>query len=411
MAETATDPRLAALALKDEIAIEFPEGTIELDPFVPADAPEVPDDAPPPVRMDRAPLRLEPARAAPAEQLEESEVLLRTSVVRGIVPRVAELTIEHLGFRLSGPEALAVRWSDVTRVDLRYERVNVRAETGTTRIALAVGGVAAPELNAAFARVIEEARAGVFDPEGSAVHELQNEMDTVRDTFHSSDDPFIPLAMGGALVGLTLVLIVALPEVLAFLTRPAVPANAFILGSRLAPFDPRVVILALGVAAVATAVAARAALGAHAAAWARGTLRGWHIERPSPLAHARKVLALAFLYPALAGAVALLAFAVALPSARSHATVDPSGVHVVRPLPVFDRSAAWTDVEEVVPLAASGSDHPHGVAALIRARDGSTLVSTLDLVVRNSTDRYFLELTRKWHAQATSRAGVAPRTR
>lgn len=421
MAETEVDPRLVALALKDEIAVEFPEGTVEADPFVPAQAPEVPDVAapsphPPPrpaaatARTDHVPVRLEPAPVVPAA-LEESEVLLHTSVVRGIVPRVSELTVERLGFRLSGREPVGVRWSDVTQVDVRYERVNVRAKTGTTRIALAIDGVAAPELNAAFARVIEEAWHGVFDPEGSAVHELQNQMDKVRDTFHSSDDPFIPLAMGGALGGLMLVLSLALPEVLAFLTRPSVPANAFILGSRLLVFDPRVVLLALAVAAVATALAARAALGPHAASWARGTLRGWHIERPSPLAHARKALALAFLYPAAAGAVVVAALVIALPSARSHATVDPSGIHVVRPVPLFDRSVAWTDVAEIVSLAASGSDHPHGVAALIRSRDGSTVVSTLDLALRNSTDRYFLELTRKWHAQATAKvSGVRGRT-
>jgi hypothetical protein len=422
MSQVEVDPRLAALALRDEIAVEFPEGTVEPDPVVPADEPEVPvpaarapePAAPPapepaaqPAPVEHAPLRLEPSPEPPVAELEESEVLLTTSVVRGLVPRVTELTLERLGFRLAGPAPLAVRWSDVTRVDVGLGYVNVRTKRGTARMAMAIDGVAAPELNAGFARVIDEARGGAFEPDGSAVHELQNGLDAVRDTFHSSDDPFIPLAMGGALTGLAAVLALALPEILAFLTRPAVPANAFVLGSRLGILDPRVIFLAVTLAAVATAAAARAALGAHAASWARGTLRGWHIERPSPLAHARKVLALAFLYPAIGAAAALIALAAALPSARSHATVDPTGIAVVRPLPMLDRAAGWSEVGEIVTLAASGSDHPHGVAALVRARDGSSLVSTLELPLRNATDRYFLELTRKWHAQAGGRSGDA----
>lgn len=412
MAETEVDPRLAALALAEEIAVEFPEGTFEEGPVVPAEAPEVPEPlAPIPAVIDaapveHAPLRLEPTPVAPVEDLEESEVLLTTSVVRGIVPRVTELTLEQLGFRLAGPRPLAVRWSDVTRVDVRHGSVSIRTSRGTTRIALAIDGVAAPELCAGFARVIDEARTGSFRPEGTAVHELQNGLDSVRDTFHSSDDPFIPLAMGGALAGLAVVLALALPEILAVLTRPSVPANAFVLGSRLSALDPRVVLLALAVALLATAVAARAALGAHAAAWARGTLRGWHAGRPSPLAHARRVLAIAFLYPAVSAAIAALALLIAVPSARSHATVDAGGIAVVRPLALFDRSAAWGDVAEIAVLAASGADHPHGVAALIRGSDGSTIVSTLDLPMRNATDRHFLELTRKWHAQATGRSGA-----
>ena len=415
MAETEApvDPRLAALALANEIVIEFPEGTIEVDEAV---APDVPDVAPaieaPPVAAavaepavaPAAPpvleIRLEPV---PPPRLEESDVLLRASVVRGLLPRQAELSIERLGFRLAGTDEPGVRWSEVTSIDVRLGRVRIRAKTGTTTIALAIDGIAAPELSAAFVRVLEEARAGAFDTGGSAVHALQNEMDAVRDTFHESDDAFIPLAMGGALAGLALVLTIALPEILASLTRPAVPANAFVLGSRLAIFDPRVVLLGVAVAATVTSLAARAALGRHAASWARGTLRGWHIERASPLAHLRKTLAVAFLYPAAAAAVAATALAIALPSARSHATVGQTGIQVVRPIPLFDRAALWTDVQEIVALAASGGDHPQGLAALVRGDDGSTIVSTLDLPLRNSTDRYFLELTRKWHAQASAR--------
>lgn len=460
-AEAAVDPRLVALGLATEIVIEFPAGTVEVDaldapPVVPERRPVVPEPppvpsqavvppapivAPPdeiaitfPIQQDEIPIEFPPelvedpipqvetpvaqvettivlpiaAEERPAVRLEptplpeplpESAVLIQTSVVHGLWPRRAELTLEELGFRVAGPQPIAIRWSDVTSIDIRRERVSVRATTETVRLALAVDGVAAPELNEAFARVMSEARAGSLDIEGSAVHELQNAMDTVRDTFHSSDDAFIPLALGGALTVLTVILAFAVPEILAFLTRPTVPQNAFVLGARLAPIDPRVLLIALAAAAIATSLTARGALGVHATSWARGTLRGWHIERPSIVAPLRRGLALVFLYPLVAGAALAVSLLVATPSARSHATVDSTGIHVGRPLPFLDRTATWSDVKEIVPLAASGSDHPHGVAVLIRFNDEAT-VTTLDLPVRNATDRYFLELTRKWYAQA-----------
>lgn len=445
-AEAAVDPRLVALGLATEIVIEFPEGTIEVDmlenaaidepvvaepPAALEQAPVIPDQRlvvleQPPVLAEPTPapviaptvdapmvvvpidteestaVRLELAPEPIAEPaFPESAVLIETSVVHGLWPRRAELTLEELGFRVDGPQPVAIRWSDVTSIDVGRERVNVRAKGTTARLALAIDGVAAPELNEAFARLMSEARAGTLDVQGSVVHELQNAMDSVRDTFHTSDDAFVPFALGGALSVLTVILGFAVPEILAFLTRPAVPANAFVLGARLAPIDPRVLLVALAAAAVATSLTARAALGALATSWARGTLRGWHIGRPSMVRPLRQGLALVFLYPAMAAAALALALVIALPSARSHATVDSGGIHVVRPLPLFDRTAPWSEVKEIVPLVASGSDHPHGVAALIRFTDEGT-VTTQDLPVRNSTDRYFLELTRKWYAQAVS---------
>jgi hypothetical protein len=403
VAETAAavDPRLVALGLTDEIAVEFPEGTVDVDateaaPVVPPPEPEPLPPSPSP--LPRAPLALRAEPSPVAEPLPESATLIETSVVHGAWPRAAELTIEELGFRVNGRSRVAVRWSDVTSIDVRRGRVNVRAGTATVPLALAVEGVAAPELNAEFARVLSDARDGTLDVQGTAVHELQNAMDSVRDTFEASDDPFIPRALGGALAMLTLILALALPEILSFLTRPAVTANAFVLGSRLQAFDPRVLLVAVAAAALVTSLAARAALGPHAMSWARGTLRGWHIERPSPVAHIRKGVAVVFLYPAAAAALLAAALLIALPSARSHATVDPARIHVVRPLPFFDRTASWSDVVEIVPLAATGAEHPHGLAVLIRFTDGAS-VTTQDLPVRNSTDRYFLELTRKWSAR------------
>jgi len=106
-----------------------------------------------------------------------------------------------------------------------------------------------------------------------------------------------------------------------------------------------------------------------------------------------------FLHPAIAAAALALAVALALPSARVQATVDQQGVQRLGPLPFFDRSAPWTDVEEIVVTAASGGNHPDGHGVLIRFIDRTT-VATQDLPVRNGGDRYFYELTRKWHAQA-----------
>lgn len=389
----AADPRLVALGVVSEIAVEFPEGSVDTELPEEAAVAGAPSDAAP------AALHLAPTPPADPEPLPESDLLLRTSVVHGLRPRCAELSLERLGLRVSGERPVAMRWSDVTRLEVRRGRVRVHARSAAVALSPAIDGVAAPELNAAFARVLSDARAGCLDLQGTAVHELQNATDAVRDTFAESDDAFVPLALGGALVALSIVLALALPEILAFATRPAAPPNAFVLGGRLAAFDPRVVILALAAAAAATSLAARAALGAHATSWARGTLRGWHRERPTIVARLRRGLALVFLHPALAGAVAALALAAAVPGARSHASVDAAGVRALGGLPAFDRSAAWPDVEEVVAIAAAGPEHPQGLAVLVRFRDG-TVLSTQDRPVRNASDRALLELARKWHVQA-----------
>lgn len=463
--EAKVDPRLVALGFATEIVIEFPAGTVEIDalegttdevrhPVVPERVPlpetaslapepvaeppivelplvELPIAAEPivelaveapapaviaepmvvkpvtvkpvvakPVVAEPVVIRLEPA--AVVEALPPSAVLLRTSVVHGLWPRHSELSLEELGLRVGGSDAIAMRWSDVTAIEVRGGRVELRTKAASLKLGMTVDGVETPELSEVFSHVLADAREGTFDPQGSSVHELQNAMDAVRDTFHSSDDAFIPLALGGALSVLTVILAVAVPEILSFLTRPAVPLNTFVLGSRLAPFDPRVLAVAFFAAALVTSLTARAALGPHATSWARGTLRGWHMARPSIVGPLRRGLALVFLHPAVAGTALAVALALAIPSARSHAIVGAAGIHVVRPIPLYDRTATWKEVQEIVVLAASGADHPHGVAALIRFNDLGT-VTTQDLPVHNSTDRYFLELTRKWHAQAAEK--------
>jgi len=450
-AEAAVDPRLVALGLATEIVIEFPEGTVEEDavaaevappprPIAPPAKPVAPlpilvmpaaalvPPAPPPITYvaprpvvpvadevpvvmpeiskappDPRPLVIEAMPVVAPEPLAESQVLLRTAVILGRWPRPAELTLQQLGFRVAAPRPVAVAWNDVTAIE--PGRAHVRVRTQSERIDLVVGidGVAAPELNERFAAVLSEARDGALDLEGTAVHELQNATDALRDGFHATDDAFIPIALGGALSLLTLILALALPELLSFATRPSVPANAFLLEGRLAIVDPRVLIAAVGGAAAITALVARASLGAQAGSWARGTLRGWHIERPSIVAPLRRALALVFLSPAVAAAAFGLALVLALPSARVHATVDQLGVQRFGPLPAFDQSASWTEVEEIVATAVSGGGHPDGLAVLIRSIDGSTL-TTQDLQVRNGTDRYFYDLTRKWRAQAVDTA-------
>lgn len=159
-AEAAVDPRLIALGLASEIVIEFPEGTIEVDVLesaaldepvavgppvareqtpVVAEPPVVPDQRlvvlerplvrpePPPAPViaptvdallvdapieaeESAAVRLELAsEPIPEPVLPESAVLIQTSVVHGLWPRRAELTLEELGFRVAGPQAVAIR--------------------------------------------------------------------------------------------------------------------------------------------------------------------------------------------------------------------------------------------------------------------------------------------------------------
>jgi hypothetical protein len=288
---------------------------------------------------------------------------------------------------------LAVPWSEVTVVAARGH-VIVRTKAGTIAFALALEGVGEPTLAAPFARVLNEARNGSLDLSGTAFNDLQNAIDALRDRFHEGDDALLPAMLGAAMPLLTLVIAVLLPDALAIGTR-APAADGFLVGSRVSPLDPRVVLASAGAAGMLAAFAAWAALGHQAGAWARGTLRGWHRERTAFVGPARRALALIVRSPALGAAAVLLGVVAALPSARTQTIVDATGVTTVRELPFLDRHRPWSSVSELLTIPAPGGRHAEGVAVVIRFVSDPPL-NTSDLYVRNGTDRQMYEMARGW---------------
>ena len=418
------DPRLIALGLVQELVIEFPPDTVEVDLMATTDEEQPPTTDVAALSLPATPTALEraepvaiatpidlvpiptPANPAPAilgdvpapperaepEPLAPSEVVLRTEVIIG--RRRAELSLERLGLRITGASALAVPWPDVTSIEAKRGRVRVRAREVDVHLTVAMDGVAEPRLAAPFALVVRDIASGRLERDATARVQLQNTMDTLRSRFREADDPTLPLIVAAAGVFVTLVVTLALPSLMFLALRPPVTRDSFVLASWLSPLDPRVIAAALAAGAAAAWLVARITLGEYLEPWRRGTLRGWHTDA-SPLAgRARRGLALAVSMPALAAVVCAAAVIAAVPTARAQATVDPRGVHAFGALPFDDRDSPWAEIADVVKIPAA---RPDGFAVEIRTNDGH-VTSTGVLRLQNGTDAYFFDLVSRWRS-------------
>ena len=154
----------------------------------------------------------------------------------------------------------------------------------------------------------------------------------------------------------------------------------------------------MAAAALAAAIAswsARYALGEAAAAWARGTLRGWHrdavpIERVLRLLVAHVLLAPGRI--ALAGFVALILL---LPSAAARTTIDATGIHQRFGLPLLGVDRLWREVVEVVPVSVGLGERAEGFATTLVLVDG-TRISTRGSDVTGGGERQLFEHARAW---------------
>ena len=354
-----------------------------------------------PMRTRRAPR--EPKAAAKAKPLAPqrpplppSTVLLKGPIVMGFPEKEYELTLEQLGFRIDAPERIEIAWSDVREIKARRGRVAVRTKGGKpVTFTIAVDGVGEPSLAAPLARVVKESSGGRLDLAGSAVLELQNASDTLRDRFHDEDDPVIPALVGLIFVFAGFVLTGILPDALAISARTPYAPGAFLIDSPLASFDPRILLASFAAAAGLAAGVVRVAMGKAAMAWALGTLRGWHEGSRPAVDTGRRLLALIVIYPGIAAAVLLGAIVLALPSLRVQTLIDEGGVHLLRPLPIFDDDRTWETVSDLKTVPAPTTQHFEGVAVIIRFEDGST-VSTLDGRLRGGTDKQLLASATLW---------------
>src|SRR5437899_793672 len=105
-------------------------------------------------------------------------------------------------------------------------------------------------------------------------------------------------------------------------------------------------------------------MGKAAMAWALGTLRGWHEGSRPAVDTGRRLLALIVIYPGVAAAVVLGAIVLALPSLRVQTLIDEGGVHLLRPLPIFDDDRTWETVSDLKTVPAPTTQHFEGVAVV-----------------------------------------------
>ena len=318
----------------------------------------------------------------------------------GFPTRALELSLEQRGFRINAKQPIEVPWSEV--VDIRERRGHVAITTATRHFVfdVPIDGVAEPEVAGPLARVIQEASGGSLSPSGSAYLELQRAADLLRDRFHEEDDPLIPSLVGLAVGLSTAVFIMLLPVALLLVTRPAVPSGAFLIAPRLSSFDPRVVLIALGAAALLASLVVRLAIGRHGAVWARGTLRGWHVSRKRFLdAPVRRALAVFVQYPVLSAALLLGGLLSTLPSTRPHVIVDAAGVHVTGALPFFDEDRSWGTVTGIETIPAMLNRHYGGIAVVFHFANRAP-VNTVDDHVWGGTDGQLFEFANLWRGAA-----------
>src|SRR5437867_2494021 len=333
--------------------------------------------------------------APPRPPLPPSPVLLKGPIVMGFPEKEHELSLEQLGFRIDAEEPIEIAWTEVREIKARRGRVVVRTKGKPVTFTISVDGVGEPTLAAPLARVVKESSGGTLDIAGSAVLELQNASDTLRDRFHDEDDPVIPTLVGLIFVFAGFVLTGILPDALAIAARMPYAPGAFLIDSPLASFDPRILLVSFAAAAALAAGVVRVAMGKAAMAWALGTLRGWHEGSRPAVDTGRRLLALIVLYPAVAAAVVLGAIFLAVPSLRVQTVIDGGGVHLVRPLPFFDDDRPWEAVTDITTVPAPTYQHFEGVAVIIHFEDGSTL-STLDGRLRGGTDKQLLASATAW---------------
>jgi len=335
---------------------------------------------------------LPPVVAARPDALERRTVLVREG--RGRVAGLLE--IGPAGMRLTASGApRTTGWSSITEARAERGRVIITLPHQRWELEPAVDGIAEPTLAPLLAAVIAEGRRGSLDPVGGALHELANASDRLIDSFGDADDPIVPVAVGSFTMLAATLFAVMLPVVVEIAVRRAVPAGGFAIDPRIGAFDPRAIVASAALAAALASWSARYALGPSAAAWARGTLRGWHHNAVPAERAIRLLLAHVLLRPGQIALAGLAALVLLLPSAAARTTLDASGIHQSVGLPLLGADHIWREVVEVVPVAVGIGERAEGFATTLILRDG-TRISTRGSDLSGGGERQLFEHARVW---------------
>jgi hypothetical protein len=291
---------------------------------------------------------------------------------------------------------LEIAWPDARSVTAEHGRVRIVSPSGTVILSIALDGVADPDLAPFFAQVLADGRRGTLSSAG-ALHELTRAIDATIEGFTDTDDPVIPLAVGGFAVLTGVILLAAVPFAALFAARITPAPGTFAILPHVSSLDPRVILAAFaGGAALASAIA-RVALGASAPSWARGTLRRWHHNATGAEDLARRAVAHVVLFPRIVSAIALAALLLAVQPAFARTVVDANGLHVASGLPFLSGDVAWSAVTEVLPVAVGFSERPEGFVTTFVLADGSR-VSTRGRDVVGGRERSLYDFA-KAHAR------------
>jgi len=332
----------------------------------------------------------EPVQLARPDSIVRQSVRLRV----GRRDRDAVCELDRSGIRVSGAlGGRSIAWRDARSISVDRGRVDVVSPKGSLSMAIALAGVTEPDLAPLFARVLEEGRAGILEPHRGALHELALGIDRSFERFADSDDPVVPLAVGGFAALIGIVLVAALPVILELAARVEPAPGAFVVLPRIAPIDPRVVVTGFAGAMALGAGVGHLALGPSALTWARGTLRGWHRNAVGLDGLVRRSVARLMLAPRVAAVVAAVALVTLVPSAFARTVVDAGGIHEASGLPLLWRDRSWAELADVVPLAVGFAERPEGFATVLEFSDGERL-STRGKNLAGGSERALFEFSR-----------------
>lgn len=282
---------------------------------------------------------------------------------------------------------VAFQWSEIAAVRARRGAVEVRIagpHRRLIRFVPVVEGVREPTLIPSFVRVVEDMRASRFSFNGTSWHEHQNAIERLRPEFTDQDEPVIATAAVGLWLSLGVALVFLIPVALNVAEVRALPAGAFVLRDRIGPLDPRTLVSAFALSALAAMLVLRLALGHQALVWARGAARGWkHGARRTRLAF--QLFARMLLGTSSAAVLALLALLTFWPNAAATVLIDANGVRNAVLLPFISIDERW----------AGGSVVPDDDGVLIRFPDGRA-VGTAGRELGGGTPEQLLTLAQRW---------------
>lgn len=315
---------------------------------------------------------------------------------------------------LTGRSAVAYRWTDVKEVLLRRDSVLVRTESlrevvvpkdghsevrrfverRTRAFRLVVDDVEEASLSATYVRVLDEMRSGTFSYSSTAWHEHQNAVERLEHDFVYQDDHVLPVAAAGLWLALGVVSAIVIAAAINVAAARAVPAGAFALSHRIAPYDPRSVVAGLALSVMLTTVVLRLGLGPQAALWIRGAARGWHRGRGRIRQWAVRQIGRALLSASTGAAVLLLALLAFWPSIGATVFIDAQGIRNEVLLPLVGIDESWRTVMQIERVGAQ-NDPNDRAGVLFRFVDGGT-VTTVGSDLGGGTEGQLYDVALRW---------------